>query len=527
MAAADTSSLGVGPLLSRAKRAVATVAALLLAASLLASCSSPAPEPKLVLNPAVQATRATAGNLYARDMTQAISPDGKFILVEQRDKQAIKMVAMPLDSEAKDVVFTTIDPDWASNNYVWLPPIGWTSSTQCIYLVSGWQNQGPHKDKRGISVMMGDTGKGAAEEAAFIDMPGGDFREAMVVAARSKVYLWVSGALWEFDYSKKALRQVVAGLPTYDGLFNFEMSPTGEYAVYDLHEADRNGLYILDIATGKERPLLPTGETMSFLPRWSPDGKHVVAYTVDQKPDAAQRESWDKFEVYQGEDGPMPIASQLTILDPQGAVVKTVRVEGRQLMYATWAQDSKTLGFFTATAAAPQSGAPQYTEGPSSNLTPEGAMLRDFTRTDGPVLLCTLNDLPDFRGTLATMYPSFVEPAGKGMFFTAFNQEKSQLLYASNSKAPVKIADGTWLYSGLEPRYDDYIFGVVSTGTKSTAALVGAAGSKTLMEFDSSMSQMSVLGYTKDLLVVVKEDYPAETGTLTVYKMYSPESAVK
>ena len=465
----------------------ASLVLILLMTMALGACSRPVPKPELVLNPKVVAQRQVTGDLYTRERGQAISPDGKYLLAEQRDAQGVRMVAVSLDSAAaKDVVFATVDPVWTSDNYVSLPPIGWTSPTTCIFLVSGRQSQGPHKDKTGVAIMSADVTKPGAEETGFIELQQGYFHSATFVAERSKLYLHVSRALWEFDFSQKALRLVKGDLPTYDSLFYIRISPTGEYAVYDLHEADKDGLYIVETATGKERPLLPTGETMSFLPQWSPDGKYIAVYTAKQKPGAADLPIWERYQVYQGEDSLLPIASEITVMDPQGTVQKSIKVAGKTLAYATWAQNSTTIGFMAGVPRPPITGDDGFpSDQRPSAVSYDSAMLADVPGTSQEaVRVADLQSLPELTGS-PSVNMAFVVPSGKGLFFNAFTEEKAEFWYASRDLPPAKISDGSWQFYGVEPVYEDSIVGVVSFGSKSAVRLTGSQGSL-MSQFDHS-----------------------------------------
>jgi hypothetical protein len=461
--------------------------------------------------------------LYANQHDRAISPDGKYLLAQQTDPSGIQMLAIPLDSStAKDVVLSTVDHDWASNNLVSYCPVGWTSPTECVFVLYGWQNQGPHRDQRGVAILTADVTKPSAEEAAFIDLPTGEFRSATVAGGKPEVYIHVSKALWAFDLNKRSLRQVKGGLPIYDGLFFPKISSTGEYVIYEMHGTDKDGVYILETATGKERPLLPTGDTMSFLPAWSPDGKYIASYTVGQKPAGSGFAAWDRYQTYPGEDGPLPIAPAITVVDTQGVEQKSVQVSGKLLSYLTWAQDSKTLGFLTGTPKAPPAsgaGSPGEQYEPVSY---DSAMMADVMSKDKPaVRLADLTSLPGLQGELLSVHPATMEASGKGMFFSASAGDKTELWYASQDEPPARVADGGWAFYRANPIYEGHMAGVLSTGTNSSIWLVGAEGSRRLGDFDSAMSDVSIVGYNKDLLVVAKIDYPAGTGTLTVYRMFT------
>jgi hypothetical protein len=150
-------------------------------------------------------------------------------------------------------------------------------------------------------------------------------------------------------------------------------------------------------------------------------------------------------------------------------------------------------------------------------------MMADVTSKDKPaVRLADLTSLPGLQGELLSVYPATMEASGKGMFFNASAADKTELWYASQDEPPARVADGRWAFYGADnPIYEGHTAGVLLARTNSSIWLVGAEGSRRLGDFDSAMSDVSIVGYNKDLLVVAKIDYPAGTGTLTVYRMFT------
>ena len=94
-------------------------------------------------------------------------------------------------------------------------------------------------------------------------------------------------------YTKgKTARAVKEGLPTYDGLFYSRLSPDASAYVYELHEAaSEHGIYLLETATGVQKPFALNGDTLSFYPAWSPDGQYVAMYNV-----ATAGQDWDHLD---------------------------------------------------------------------------------------------------------------------------------------------------------------------------------------------------------------------------------------
>jgi len=63
--------------------------------------------------------------------------------------------------------------------------------------------------------------------------------------------------------------------------------------------------------TGAETCLAPRGETMSFAPQWSPDGRYLAYYTATGK--KGNTDPYNKYDIISGEDAPLPIAAAIQI----------------------------------------------------------------------------------------------------------------------------------------------------------------------------------------------------------------------
>jgi hypothetical protein len=495
----------------------------LVLAAILAGCFDKTPsvtEP--VLDPKLPLTKELSGNLFTQNPDQSVSPGGDYLLAEQDDNTGYRMVAVSLNEGAGDVVLAeSEDPD-GSTRFV---PVGWTSPTTCVFLVTGKQIEGPNKDKLGVAIMLGDVTIPKAEETGFIEIGGGWYHSPVFVESDSKLYIRVSKALWEYDLNTRSLRLVKGDFPTYDGLFVARVSPTGRYAVYNLYEEDKHGIYILDIATGEERPLLPTGATQSFLPQWSPDGDYILAYTAGQKPNADELQPWERYEVFQGEDSALPIASSLTVITPEGEVVKTIEVEGKTLAHARWARNSETIGFL---AGVPRTFGAQgfpLNERPSV-VRYDSAMVADVLSDAGPVRVADITSLPGYDDPSVDLV--LVDPSGKGFYFVASTYEAnslkdSKLWYASRDKEPVAVCDGLWQFAGTEPVFGDHVAGILALDGVQSVWLVGPEGSRLLATSDNPQSWTQVLGWDEDLLVVGTSVYSQGERTIkvTVYRIDS------
>jgi hypothetical protein len=501
-------------------------------AIILAGCSKQIPADQtsagteLVLDPKPAVTKKLSGDLFTYHPGQVISPGSDYLLAEQSDDDGFHLVAVSLKEDtAGDVVLNTVS-NQDSGGFTRQMPGGWTSPTTCVFLVYGKQVQGPNAGKHGVAIMLGDLTVPKTEELAFIELETGRYYSATFAEDDAKVLLHVSKALWEYDLKSESLRLVKDDFPTYDGLFTVRISPSGQYAVYELHEEDREGIYILDIATGEERPLLPTGATKSFLPQWSPDGNYILAYTAGEKPNTAELRPWERYEVFEGEDSLLPIASSLTVVTPEGETQRTVHVTGKTLAHARWARNSKTIGFLAGVPRTPESGQGFPPDARPGVLSYDSAMVVDVLSEVEPVRVADLEALPGFDDPSIDMV--FVDPSGKGLYFVAStlvdsSLQGSKLWYASRGKEPVTVCDGLWQYAGTEPVYGDHVVGVLTLEDEWVVRLVGPEDSRLLADFDNPRSWTTILGYDENLLVVANLDYSggADTTTVMVYRIYS------
>jgi hypothetical protein len=504
------------------------ILAVLASAITFGGCSPVPIQSSFTLEPQVSLTRQTEGDLYSYVPEQVVSPGGKYLLAEHRDDQGFHMVAVSLtDHTNGDVILNTVGTSYHGNDsYVWQVPVGWMFPTSPIFLVCGRQDQGPHKDENGIAIMLADVNTSKAEEIGFIELESGYFRSAVFVEDESKIYIHVSGALWEFDLKSESLRLVKGNLPTYDGLFHIQISPTGQYAVYEMHEMDKQGIYILDTATGEERPLLPVGTTKSFLPQWSPDGKYIAAYTAEEKPDGANLPIWERYQVFEGEDQLLPMASGITIVTPEGKIKKTIELTGKVLAHAKWAQNSKTIGFLAGTLRTMTSGERFSSDERPSALFYESAMIVDILDGEEAISVADFQELAGFDHPSIEMV--FVDPLGRGLYFVIStlkdsSLQSSQLWYGSKDEPPIKVCDGVWQFAGIEPIYGSHVVGVLSSEDKSEVWLLGPDDSRRIMKSDNPSSWTTILGYDERVLVVGNYDYSQETDTSTVlvYEMYN------
>jgi dipeptidyl aminopeptidase/acylaminoacyl peptidase len=424
------------------------------------------------------------------------------------------MVALSLDpatgKEAR--VLHSVDRNWTSNHLFGYYPLGWVSDTRCLFAIQGWQNTGPHRGKRGVAILAGDVGvePATAEEVAFISLSQGLLNSGLMVPERGKAYLHTPKVIWEYDPATNKIRQVKGDLPNYDGLFFPRPSPDGRYYVYDLREKDAHGVYLLDTETGQQKPILPTGETMSFYPAWSPDGKYIAAYTVDRKKgsDAGaqvdQGVLWRHFDLLEGEDGPESVGDRITVVDLNGRMVQTIEVEGQKVGIFKWGPYSNAIGFLAGTIETGDGGLRQF-QADSAWLVSSGDALANGA-TPSPLKAATIKVYAPERVIHALLWG--VDSDGGGVLYNEYHEDKVLIKHArlESSKAEPEVIEGAFSDWGMEYVCRDPMVGTVENGQRSAVWAFQPHGMREVARFGPNRHTM-ILGCSGDVLAVANSPF--------------------
>lgn len=469
--------------------------------------------PEFVLDPTLVHSTTLSGWAWTNDPSEAISPDGRYLLIAQHDSDATSLVAYPLpargshkeDSKSgpengfKDepVVLRSIGRQWTMDKGLEYIPMGWLSNTKCLFVSSGLQNQGKHRNQQGLSILEGDISNKQVRELTFIPLEYAIVREAALDPGNNRLILDASDLIITVDLESHTANTVKQEPPTFQGSLAAELSPDKTAYVYNLHEPDKYGVYLLDLGTGAETPLMPTGDTLSFYPAWSPDGKYVAAYTVARKAGTNEADSinysLEHYEVYLGEDSPMPFGASITIVDKAGQKINEIAVTGRILGHFKWSADSKYLGFVScakpsqgqtqsASGQNPGPGAPDGESGTEQHssagiegnweipsLRADSMWIADVT-TGGTAKVADLSSAP--TGDTVSIYPLAFSPDSKGLFYQVIQEQSSSIWYGAKDQAqpgqttPVKVADGLWYENHPLPVFDNELSAIIG-GTGS------------------------------------------------------------
>ncbi|HHX28070.1 MAG: TolB family protein [Bacillota bacterium] len=513
--------------------------------SQLSGCAKPEPKTVATLDPVEIRTLSFIGRLDTRSEDRCISPDGKYLLAAVLGEKTDRMVAIPLGSDdalspdkassskvsgdeaSPDEVSTgevlsdaitlyEADTSWTHHNLVQWFPLGWTLDSECVFAIHGWQAHGPHKGKRGTAIYTADIESGNATLISYVDVPEqGQIIEEAVLAEDGKVYVRISGQFLEYDLESRTHRLVRDDLPSYYGISVVTMSPKGDQIVYSVYGEDKSGVYIFDVASGAEKPLVETGKSLSFYPSWSPDGEYISMYTVHRVDDASAS-GVARYDMVYGEDGPRPSAQEITIVDPQGTVVRSISMEGQYLSHAYWLADGGSLVFVSGPVAFGKWGEVLSAEY-------EAVWIADVAGDSAPVKVADLASIEAETGKLTPfVYPVASLPEGAGALLTVVGAKGPSVWLVSPAAPPSKVADGQWQTSRLTPVYIDSVVGIISDGIESSVYLVGHNGATRLG--DATPAMTSIVAYSDDLLVTSSYDFGENRTEANVYRMVSEKT---
>lgn len=459
---------------------------------------------------------------------EAIPPGGEYVLAVLSGDSGMSVAAISLDGSGGVRTLHSVDRAYLQRAAFGYRPLGWLSDTCYAFAIIGWQNFGPNKGRHGVAVLTGDLESGQSREVAFIPVPQGVFRSAAFERETGKAQFSVTSAIWECDVDTGETRLIKGGLPIYDGLFRCRRSPDGRYYVYELFEKGATGMFILDTETGDQKPLLPRGETWSYLPSWSPDGRYVAAYTAGLKPGATASQEpagTGNYDFLAGEDGPQPAGGSITVVDVSGRVVQTIKVEGKTLWTFRWSPSSDAIGFVAGKAVELESGL--------GDFEPESVWVARVNDNGQPVPPVKVADIPrDDPGQRSYVVVHSVDVDSRGLLYTDYRDPVTAVWHARLSSSgaasrPVKVDDGYLRLEGDEPVFGESLVGIIEGNRRAAVWLLGPEESREIAETQGNR-RFEVLGADEETLVLA--DVPGyepgqkeQTSTVRVFRLGADE----
>lgn len=500
-------------------------------ASSLAGCAPKPPPIELVVEPKIVKSWDVDYWVASDAVGAAISPDSKYVMIVQSGPSERIVAAVPLGADdTKEIPLYKVPNSYLETKNLDFLTSGWLSPTKAVFIATGRQYEGPHKDEWGVAVFTVDITKPVAEEVVFIPLREGYVHNQRLMPGTGRLYIDITKAIWAVDVGAKTAKVVRDGLPTYDGMFAARMAPDASAYIYQLHELDAgHGIFLLDVATGDQKVFAPNGETMGFYPAWSPDSKYVAYYTVQRKPGKTGTE-WTDYQIYPGEDGPMGIAPAITVADKSGKVVGTISVQDKVLANFRWSRDSKSIAFTTG---------PKPATTPDTEVTWEIPVIQwdaiYVSNATGPAAPSKVTNV-DPRTTERDSYvaPITFDPQNKGVFFQISSFEgESAIWYAALAKTaaqiepgkPVKVADGYWQFYPEAPTFQGIIAAAIGSPTGSTGLWL-LNSEKITQAGDWPGNYTMVIGYNDRMMVTCETNTDAEN-TVTVRSMVTEKVVTK
>ncbi len=536
-------------------------------AAAISACRPPLSESSSISDPksTYPATRGLSGSLWTNHVDRAISPNGEYLLAEQYYNDEVKMLVIPLLSDAEvavlwDVGDVAVGED-RDRDLISLTPIGWLSDDRCIFAVCGPVIGGARDGDRGIFVLEATltkrdgSGRSASsaedgpiieaqvKELAFVDLPKKrtQISSAALHENGREVVIHAYDTLCSVNLSDNTVKIVKSGpeILETDGLTIPAPSPALNLWVY----RSSDGLRMVNTSTGEETMVFPTGASFSFEPVWSPDGRFVAAYTAPKRTEKTagltegdsrdQETSWKDYEVYESEPGFHPMGASITVADRQGRIVKEISAEGKTLTQFRWAPDSSHLLFQTCTYRTQLGMSPH--DHSKQSLVPILAYDGVWTasvKSDEKSQILDMAALKSLQvsdesssGSSAAEdpifypYPLWAIGSDNGLLLQLWTDQGGSIWYVSEGAPPVKVADGGQrghyaLYEDIEKASPCLISNTESGKTELWILVPGKFRRAT--EFGSNF--VDLIAYNEDFIVLFDGNVFEPEGVLTVFR---------
>ncbi len=488
--------------------------------SLLIGCTKQETEPEFVavLDPVLINQISLNEQISISNKQQSLSPDGKYLLAAVWGDISENMMALPTDDKGESICLHSVDAEWVRNNLVQWYPAGWLSKTKPVFIIHGWQSKGDHKGERGTAIYIGDLETHESTLLAYKEAPiqGTLIEDAWLSDSLEKVRFRVADKLWECDISSGETKIIYDNLPTYYGISQVIISPDGEKIVYSVYDDHKSGVFLIDVNSKTETPLLITDDSLSFFPMWSPDGKYIATYTSNR----INNQNSGNTPIYSmipAEDGPMPAAEEITIVDLHGNVVKTISAENDFIANAAWLSDSNSLIYISTPVEFGR-------WGEVLSMEYDKIWMENIELSAEPIKVGDVFDIEQHtHDTIEYIYPVGSLPDGKSALLNVIDSKGSSTIWQVSTQNPIsKVADGWWETGRLVPQFLDSIMGIVSSKGESKLYLIGP---NNVVQFgEPSSTWATVAAFNSDTLAILESSFESKVYKLFIYKMIQYEA---
>jgi WD40 repeat protein len=303
-------------------------------------------EPEPVLSPGVELQKkegeTAIGPFFGILPELAWSPDGRYLAIYGEAKGYGLWVWDRVEGNIRRLLKLV---DRSGEGKTAVAFFGWRrDGRELIYAVDGVQPDGLNLGQTGVTIYAINL-EGSERRLAWL--PGGPelIRSQHFNAETGWLLLHRGNELWRLNVDTGETRRLKGDLPSWDGFFSITPDPKGELVVYPEPEPTGHGLILLDVASGKEMRVA-VGKEFAFGPVWSPDGKKLAFLS------AAPKDEGKDYDFQVGEDGPLPPATRLNIVDTGGNQLASWRApHGEKVGAPVWSPDGERLAFLSARVA--------------------------------------------------------------------------------------------------------------------------------------------------------------------------------
>jgi len=402
-----------------------TLVALLTLVTLAAPGCAPAPgattAPKAQT---VSTIPLLGGPIYFLD-GQALSPDGNWAAIMAANGGQKQELRLYPATGGEGRTLAEVSAVQLEAGTLMLCPLGWSKHDELVFARQGTQPDGPHQGQRGVSLRVTDPQTGDTREAGWVPVPPDKYVNEMYPVAGEAVFIYAGETVYRIPLDGGGPQVVKPDLASFGGPFAPRPSPDGAYLAYENFAEDGTGVWVAAAATGAETCIAPRGQTWSFYPAWSPDGRHVAYYTAAGK--TGSEDTFEGYDMVPAEDGPRPAAGAIDVATPDGRQVAHLTLGDYKLAQFTWAEDSQRLAFATCTFVPDPAGDPL-----AAGLAWDALYLASLDGAPAKVA--------DLAGSAALdVFPLYICEGNDGVYYMTYEESGFALWLGRPGKKPRRL----------------------------------------------------------------------------------------
>ncbi len=262
------------------------------------------------------------------------NPDGKYVAFPCKSKR--EEAALDISSLSSVWAINPSDGTgirlFSTDSSASIQVLGWApNGSKVRFMVMGLMTAGPHVDKAGYWTVEADLGSLEIRDIGFVRYPYvPPYPADLFVSEDSQTVMFRHRHdLWKVDMEKAETTRIADDLPTWDGLFSLNYSPSGLFAGYGLvFDVGRTGYVSYDLTSGEKHEVEIDPSRISMAPgiRGGSLAESDWTYFYGFSPDDEMLIELCRFdELNHGEDLSIPAgATALCLYTPQGDLEQVI-----------------------------------------------------------------------------------------------------------------------------------------------------------------------------------------------------------